>query len=389
MGIDGRGTRDQLQQILEQYGLRAAVAQITAMVSPSVSVRRKPLATDNWPALFQAIALQVRAHHEKQGFGGHVVKRKPIMERERIVVPAGPLAIEAGQYYDAIGEYLCREVLPESILPLGTSRLGGQPDMPSTVQWPTWNVPEMRGQRRESVNEEFVEHIVREASSNAKLTFLAQLNLAELRQQVPTHDLPDQGMLLFFYDSVGEPWGYDPIGIPGHRVIHVPPGQPLVRQICPDLEHCLAPAPAFFEAIETFPKFDEDTLDWSQLGIDSSTIDWYGRDDALRKVRAARPQHHMFGHAYQVQPGSMEAECQLVSHGFNCGDDAGWAAGMAAPGIVDGIKNWRLLLQFDSEDTDDGLGAMWGDCGLLYFWIEQQRLLEKDFSNTCAIVQGS
>lgn len=123
-----------LTHCLEPFGLGAGVAHIQPHIQPGVRVSRTRLPTAQWPELFQSISAQVRAHHEKQGSGGHVVRRKPIMERERMVVPQGPLKLAKGVTYYDIGEYLTREVLPESLLPLGTSRLGGQPDFASGPQ---------------------------------------------------------------------------------------------------------------------------------------------------------------------------------------------------------------------------------------------------------------
>ncbi len=109
----------------------------------------------------------------------------------------------------------------------------------------------------------------------------------------------------------------------------------------------------------------------------------------MRALHPKRPRHHLLGTENQVQSGDMRAECQLVSHGFNAGDEEGWSKGMAVPEVLAGIDNWQLLLQFDSEDTDDGLGPMWGDCGLLYFWIEKHKLAAQDFSATRVILQCS
>lgn len=363
-----------LTRCLAPFDLDIAVPHLQPLIQPGVRVARTRLPTTQWPELFQSISAQVQAHHEKQGSGGHVVKRKPIMEREQMVVPQGPLQLTKGVVYYDIGEYLTQEVLPESLLPLGTSRLGGQPDLPVGYSWPTWDNPGKYG---------------RTAGQGVQLSFLGQLNLRDLQAQVPTPELPAQGLLLFFFDIENEPWGFDPSDQPAHRVIFVPQGQALQRQLCPDVEGCLIPAAVRFEPELTFPNLDESTIDWAAAGVDAQAIDWYEVGEAVRPLRPDRPRHHVLGTACQVQQRSMAAECELVSRSFNVGDDDGWAQGMAAPEVAQGIANWRLLLQFDSEDTDDGLGAMWGDCGLLYFWIEKQKLAQQDFTDTCAILQSS
>lgn len=50
-----------------------------------------------------------------------------------------------------------------------------------------------------------------------------------------------------------------------------------------------------------------------------------------------------------------------------------------------GAEDWQLLLQIDSDE--ENLGAMWGDCGRVYFWIRQQDLQKRDFSNVWLVLQ--
>ena len=47
--------------------------------------------------------------------------------------------------------------------------------------------------------------------------------------------------------------------------------------------------------------------------------------------------------------------------------------------------DWRLLLQLD---TDNDAGMMWGDTGVLYFWIREQDARAKDFSKVWVILQS-
>jgi uncharacterized protein YwqG len=43
---------------------------------------------------------------------------------------------------------------------------------------------------------------------------------------------------------------------------------------------------------------------------------------------------------------------------------------------------WRLLLQVDSHDD-----MMWGDVGMVYFWIPDEALRERAFDRTWLILQ--
>lgn len=79
----------------------------------------------------------------------------------------------------------------------------------------------------------------------------------------------------------------------------------------------------------------------------------------------------------------MELECQLVTNGLYCGDSSGYED----PGVKDlerGIGDWHLLFQMDS---DDELNIMWGDAGLIYFWIRKQDALEGIFAKTWLVLQ--
>jgi uncharacterized protein DUF1963 len=66
----------------------------------------------------------------------------------------------------------------------------------------------------------------------------------------------------------------------------------------------------------------------------------------------------------------MRLECQLVTHGLYCGDDVAWKSARGAE-LAPGAPEWRLLFQMDS---DDDVGVMWGDCGLIYYWIRESDL---------------
>jgi hypothetical protein len=75
--------------------------------------------------------------------------------------------------------------------------------------------------------------------------------------------------------------------------------------------------------------------------------------------------HQLLGHLCQIQ-GDLLQECQRDTHAQ--GDPT----------------DWRLLLQVDS---DDDAQMMWGDVGMLYFYIPQQALIARDFSQVHLVMQ--
>lgn len=270
--------------------------------------------------------------------------------------------------YEASAAWLKAHPIPEGELPLGASRLGGQPDLPADFEWP--------------------------AHEGEPLGFLGQFNLRDLGALPCAAALPAEGQLAFFYDWTREPWGFDPKDRTAARVVYVP-GGPLVRHLLPaglaDFDY---PSPVTFEPLFTIPRLDAQAFDWQALGVDGDSIDWYELDEALRELRPARPQHQLLGHPYRVQ-NPMETECQFASSGLYCGDETGYAKGAADAALVAGIGDWMLLYQCDSDDTeyDDpnglGIGHMWGDCGLLYFWVRRQDVAQRDFARTWTILQCS
>ena len=71
------------------------------------------------------------------------------------------------------------------------------------------------------------------------------------------------------------------------------------------------------------------------------------------------------------------------SNGLYCSDASGYKDPRAKE-LESGAKDWRLLLQIDS---DDKASMMWGDSGRLYFWIRQDDLQNKRFEKTWVILQ--
>ena len=54
--------------------------------------------------------------------------------------------------------------------------------------------------------------------------------------------------------------------------------------------------------------------------------------------------------------------------------------------IKENSGDWILLLQLDSDDKGN---FMWGDCGMLYFWIRKDDLAQRNFDNVWMSLQCS
>lgn len=109
--------------------------------------------------------------------------------------------------------------------------------------------------------------------------------------------------------------------------------------------------------------------------------------DKFEEIKTAQfqlnHQHQLGGFPNPQQRPEMYNECQLVSNGIYCGDPSGYKD-PRAPDLLKTADDWILLLQIDS---DDDTGMMWGDGGMLYFWIKKEDLKNRAFDKTWMILQ--
>ncbi len=233
------------------------------------------------------------------------------------------------------------------------SHLGGAPGLPPDIAWP----------QRES----------------RKLRFLARLSLTELQAAAATDWLPQSGALLFFYDDDKQPWGFDPADRGGWAVLHVPDIPASSRLPVPESSELLPYSSVALRRIEALPSGERPEV--QALNLSDSEFDEYV--EIADQRFGGLPKHQVLGLPSPMQGDSMELECQLASNGVNCGSPEGYATARAKQ-LEAGAQNWRLLFQMDS---DDDLGVMWGDVGMLYFWIEEAAARRGDFSNVWLVLQ--
>ncbi len=237
---------------------------------------------------------------------------------------------------------------------IGASRLGGQPDVPESFNWPY--------------------------RAEKPLAFLAQLNLADFAHLDCGLDLPKSGTLLFFYDAESQPWGYDPKHAGSGQIFFCENSANLVRVDFPsDLsEQCRFPICGLAaQQIDTRPNawsvwvdLLKPTADERFEMAEDNEEEWYD--------------HQIGGHASCVQH-AMELECELASSGVYCGGSKGYHSERRRHLTeAGGARDWRLLLQLTS---DPQCNFIWGDDGYLYFWIRQQDLAARDFSRIWTILQ--
>lgn len=217
----------------------------------------------------------------------------------------------------------------ESEFDIGEIKIGGMPDLPAGFIWPRFN--------------------------DKPLAFIAQINLADIAAYDRENQLPDNGLLSFFYEGGKEVWGYDPNDKDGFKAIHFTNTGNLKETPLPsDLEDYLkiSPCKVVFEYTTTYPS-DTCELEKELFGETGSkdhedffNVLYEAQEDTINKI---------FGHPDLIQ-GDIFLETQLVTNGLYCGDSTGYQDPLAKE-LKKSVSDWMLLFQIDS---DSNANIMWG-----------------------------
>jgi uncharacterized protein YwqG len=217
-------------------------------------------------------------------------------------------------------------------LPVGVSKIGGEPDLPPGFEWPMWEHEPLGW---------YAQHMEKIRS----LGFLAQFNLAELASYDVEYLLPPIGMLYFFYDGVEQPWDDTLRG--GARVYYVE-SMDIVRTTAPEN----LPKESRFKTCRVTFK-TELTLPSAWSGVVHLSREEFKRHMAVEDILYKEtkdtwpPVHRLLGHPQPIQ-------------------------GEVAP------QGHLLLFQLDSDYDAD---MVWGDVGKLYFWLREEALAARRFDD--------
>ena len=271
------------------------------------------------------------------------------------------------------GGSLYKAAPPPNVGPVGASRVGGDPDLPPIFSWPRWG--------------------------NLPLSFVAQINLAEITALEPEQALPSDGMLYIFYEASLEALiSDDPDD--GCRVVYYS-GE--LSQLAPTLAPPdlpdygrLLPCRMTFRREWTVPMMD--SVEFDQFGLEDLGDDWESyrlcyvdwteeRDrDLPQSPLNTVPQHRLLGCPDIMYNdgrwGCLEDETEEVTQ-EEWGDKAfrqSWLRKRAPEAL-----KWRLLFQIDSDDSAE---LNWGDAGLIYFFIHEDDLRARRFTRVRANYEG-
>ena len=243
----------------------------------------------------------------------------------------------------------------ESTLAIGTSKLGGLPDLPADVAWPEWK--------------------------GTPQSFIAQIRLDDAH----THDvdgvLPEHGMLWFFYDAQQQIFGADLTDKGGWSVLFAEHPANLQRISAPTT---LPPTSQFRSCAFRFAT--EITLA-SQPQLELPHFDWTNEEQKQYETLLsnfptpedhAAIHHRLLGNPDTIQD-DMRMQCQLASNGLTD------ASGPNADEQAKAAMEWHLLFQVDS---DEQAGMLWANTGMLYYWLKRTDLQAHRFNAAWLVLQS-
>lgn len=254
-------------------------------------------------------------------------------------------------------------------LPVGASKFYGMPDLPADFDWPYY-----KGTDFEDV------------TKNRPLAFLAQINLGEAAQYDRTGLLPKTGVLSFFYETMSMEWGFEP-GHKGYaRVYYFKETEQLVSTAIPaeTKEWSVGErALTFADAVSLLSSF-------AYSRRSGKEVDWdtynelraeFGYDVAAHEDNPMK----MLGYADEIQ-NEMEPECELYSRGIDGDVQEELSEEEEAELVRNAADRWVLLFQMGTV-ADEDTELMYGDCGLIYFWIRKEDLAARNFDHVRLILQ--
>lgn len=282
------------------------------------------------------------------------------------------------EFYNKVEPFLKNSIrlnlstVSEDQIKIGSSKIGGKPDLPKNQKWFTETNSEIIKEKKFLFfNTKIEKEITR------PLSFIAQINLSEVSHLNKEQLLPNNGFLYFFYTAEQNAWGFDIKDKNKFKVFYYEgDSSELVRTEYPDnlseygkFKNC---ALSFEEDI-SMPTMDNQIYN----SLDEKEIDYI-----FGEIMETELVTKLLGYSDIIQ-NEMELECELVTNGIYCGNPSGFENPKAKE-LEPNAKDWQLLFQIDS---DDNAQMMWGDCGRLYFWIKTEDLKNKRFENCWTILQ--
>lgn len=252
--------------------------------------------------------------------------------------------------------------------PLQT-KIGGKPDLPPDFEWSYYEGEDFNG-----------------VIENRPLSFIAQINCAEIKPYDKDDLLPDTGMLYFFYELGTMTWGYSPEDKGSARVFYYDGDLSLLKQ---------TDFPETLNKDYIIPEKTPEFVSVSDVPDSGEVYEFYDADfqdddyDIYQELREREfsddVRIKLLGYADMLQD-IMQYECEYVSRGYDYGNGIPDTSEEEKADIKKKAEDWILLFQLDTIETDD-YELMFGDCGRIYFYIRKKDLAERNFDNVQLILQ--
>lgn len=227
---------------------------------------------------------------------------------------------------------------------LGSSQIGGIPNLPPSLTWPFWQ--------------------------QQPLKFIAQLNCRALQPLDLVHALPNEGFLAFFYDGEYDLYDREPNDPQRWRVLYWKEEGPLLQQqALPDNS-----------AYPYYAREVQPMLEWALPDIGSPELEMLGLTWEAMYEPSSEPSVRESGEMYlalQQQVSLLYPPRQPLHRSL------GYADPVQTP---IGEPGWQLLLQIDS---DEQTGVKWGDMGRIYYLIAEEDLKQLRFDRVRFQAQSS
>ena len=246
---------------------------------------------------------------------------------------------------------------------LNKSKIGGKPYLPKDFVWPYYQ--------------------------ELPLSFLAQINLEEVKALDKDNLLPDKGMLYFFYELETEEWGFKPENKGCSKVLYFEDTSNFELIDFPEDMEDYNIVPEFkvnFKSNISYPSYED--FDIIHNGGKEVADNYEDFQDAYfdiynKHIESLDSYTKLLGYPDVIQ-SSMEEQCAAITKGFIGGIDS---PKKYREEVIKDSKNWILLFQMDAIKVDD-YELMFGDSGHIYFWIKKEDLKNKNFDNIWLILQS-
>jgi uncharacterized protein YwqG len=258
--------------------------------------------------------------------------------------------------------FLRSQAVSSESLPIGISRLGGLPDLPNDIAWPSWQ--------------------------GKPQSFIAQISLSEIPVFRDRNLLPESGLLFFFYDSTQSASGtfgaergsfavsYSTHSGSARRPGDIPPGL--------DRNAIFKPARLSFTMGVTEPGWEHPILERIGLSFEER-LAYAGVISQVEKPVSSsrRSFHQMLGYPSPLQY-AVAWDCERAQVGF-------WEADrerrkILEPLIREHVEEWELLLQVD---WDPHASMEWPGDGRIYYMIRRQDLETRRFDKAWFVLQST